>query len=264
MSAWVNLFKKEFRNGLPALLFALIGLLVVLVLSVIFGWRSGHVKDALFITSLIFVFPHVFFITFYMIVSLQREKKKLHLWLHNPMPGFGLLLAKLINGLLAMTVTLFITCAVCLITFIFYRHSEFFPDVLNWSEVIRYGILIILHVYLIALDFAIWFVFFWIFYRMLIRQLGVAVSAILTIVLFGVLSYIMTRFEATSFYVAITHWGKMSFSPILNGFQYSNAGGVHTISTMFSLYFGTYFYEAVIAVIAFIISCWILDRKVEV
>jgi hypothetical protein len=267
MSAWLSLFKKEFRNGLPALLFSLISLAVLLVLALFFGWRGGHVKDMILITSLVLIFPHVFYLTFYMIVSLQREKKKLHLWLHSPMPGYQLLLAKFLNGLVAMSITLFLTGMICLITFATYNNYPFWDGKLPidiMPFIYKVGAFATLHIYLFAIDFAIWFMFFWVFYRMLIRRLGVAISVILTIILFVLVSYLLTKFESTALYDMLTQWGRISLTPLFPTFDYLTAGGIRNITSHAYIYFGTYFFEAVIAIILFLVSSWILDRKVEV
>ena len=260
MSAWFHLCKKEFRLGLPALLIALAAYGLILVLAVLFSWRSGHTADAIFIGSLICIFPHFFYLVFYMIISLQREKKKLHLWLANPMPGYQLILAKLINSIVAMTISLVIILSVCFMTFSMLKIP--YDDIINWSNIIRLGFLTIVHIYLFAIDFAIWFIFFWIFYRVLVRRIGVLLSVIATIVLFGFIIYLLLKFESTGLYNILTHWGGMSVQSFFTGLALTH-DEVRPAAD-FHVYLGSYLFEAVLCAILFYLSSWMLDRKVEV
>lgn len=263
MSAWWGLCKKEFRNGLPSLLFAVIAIAVIFILAAFFGWRNGHGVEVMFATAIIFFFPHIFALVFHIIYSLQREKKKLHLWLHNPLPGYSLLSAKLVNGFLSMTVTLFLTCIVGLISYLMMDQPTFFEDKLPFWPTFRLGIVGIIHLYLFAIDIAIWFIFFWVFYRLLVRRLGVFVSLLATFIGFVLLSYLLVQFESTGLYTTLTHWGALSVEHFISGFGVS-ASSLKTESVPIHVYLGSYVFEAVIAIILYLAASWMLDRKVEV
>ncbi|MFC4617156.1 hypothetical protein ACFO4N_00275 [Camelliibacillus cellulosilyticus] len=264
MSAWWGLCKKEFRNGLPSLLFAVIAIAVIFILVGFIGWRNGHGAEVLFITALVIFFPHIFAMVFHMIYSLQREKNKLHLWLHNPLPGYGLLSAKLVNSFLSMTVTLFLTCIVGLISYLMMDQPTFFEDKLPFWPTFRLGIVGIIHLYLFAIDIAIWFIFFWVFYRALVRRLGVFVSLLVTFIVFLLLKYLLVALESTGIYTTLTHWGAMSLDGFIGGVNISPEDGItpEIVHTLF--YLGSYVFEAVIALILYLAASWMLDRKVEV
>lgn len=264
MTAWFNLFKKEFRQGLPSILTTVILLLALLVLATFLGSRSDHVKETILIGAIAASFAHVFYLFSYMAHSLQQEKKKLHLWLHNPMSGMGLLLAKLLNGLVAMTITLFITCSIALLAYFSIVDNTFFGTGLSWSAVLRIGFIILIHIYLISIYFAILFVFFWIIYLMLVRRIGVAPSLVLTLIIFGVLNYIKGQFEATSLYKYLTHWGAFPVRSFISSLHLPFKYQFSLDTAPVPMYFGIYIFGAVVTLILFIISCWILDRKVEV
>ena len=264
MTAWLNMFKKEFRQGLPSILTTVAFMFALLILAAFLGWRGDHTKEAIFIGAIAVSLAHIFYLLFYMINSLQQEKKKLHLWLHNPMSGAGLLLAKLLNGLVAMTITLFTTCTIALLAFYFTVDNTFFGTGLNWSGLLRIGFIILIHIYLIAIYFAILFVFFWVIYLVLVHRIGVAPSIILTLIIFGVLNYIKGQFEATSIYKNLTHWGAFPVRSFISSLHLSPKYQFNLDAATVPMYFGIYIFGAVLTVILFIISCWILDRKVEV
>jgi len=266
MSAWLHLFRKEFRLGLPAMLFTILMYIVVLMTSSFFSFKSGHVIDAMFVVSLVFIFPHFFYLAFYLFISLQSERKKLHLWLSNPMPGYQLILAKMASGFVAMTISLFIVCAVCYITYFVLGTKIPIQDWLSYTDVVKIGSFFILHIYLIAISIAVWLLFFWMIYRLLASRLGIWVSVILTLILFGLWSYIISKLQSTVLYTILTHWGKISLVPFINNLDISTRHGIQIapLTNSSYIFLGTYIFEALICLILFFVSCWILDKKIEV
>jgi hypothetical protein len=255
MNTWWQLSKKEFRLGLPAFLFTLIGLVAVLTLAFYLGTRAGSGDheglQAVKAASMLLITAHILYLLCYMVYSLQSERKKLHLWLASPLPGSVLLSAKLVNGLLAMTVTLSISSAVGLITTALLHDL---PKGYTWGTLFANGGFIILNIYLMSIFFALCFVFFWMIYRMLLRRLGGVTSGVITGLFAWLLSYLTNLFEKTELYHAIVRWGKISSPSILNQTGISSG----------HIYLGVYIWYTVIAVVLFAASCWILDKKVEV
>ncbi|GGE32396.1 hypothetical protein GCM10011391_08820 [Pullulanibacillus camelliae] len=267
MSAWISLVKKEFRLGLPALLFTVIALIFIVGLAGYFGARHGHGISAAAIAALVLIPIHIFYLLCYMFDSLQKERKKLHLWLHNPLPGYSLLLAKLVSALIAMSITLFLSCVIVLFGLKFSSDNKEIFHAFSWSNIFSTGIFSVINIYLFALDFAIWFIFLWVFYRMLTRRIGGFLSFIITLVLFGVLAYLDNLLSGTRFYEWLTHWGKVSLVDILTGFNFNfslNHGSHLSVDNTTVFYIGSYVFEAIIVAILFCITSWILDKKIEV
>ncbi|GGH74022.1 hypothetical protein JOD43_000190 [Pullulanibacillus pueri] len=266
MDAWWHLFKKEFRLGMPAMLFTIIAFVVIVGLAGYFGIKHGQGTEPAIIAALILIPIHVFYLICYMFDSLQKERKKLHLWLHNPLPGYSLLLAKLVSGLMAMTITLFLCCVVVFIGLNFQNDFREIFDVFTWPNIISTGLFSLINIYLLALDFCIWFIFLWVIYRMLSRRLGGLISFIISLALFCLLVYLENLLAKTHVYDVLTHWGRISIVDIVSGFNFNFSldPGSHIPADTTAFYLGSYVFEAIIVIILFLISSWILDKKIEV
>lgn len=264
MSAWISMFKKDFRVGLPALLFTIISFIVIEALAAYLGGRNGMAIDAIIAVSFILIAAHILYLICYIFFSLQAERKKLHLWLHNPLPGYSLLLSKLLNGIIAMSITLFLSSSVVLLGIA--SMGDIISEEVSWKQIFSIGIFTEVNLYLFAIDLAVWFIFSWMIYRMLTRRLGIVMSLIITLGITALIIYLYAKFETTGLYTTLTQWGEI---PLAKFIQYGTNFQAESMSfstqiTESVIHTGTYVFEAIIAVILFFISSWILDRKVEV
>ncbi|MCM3760824.1 hypothetical protein M3212_08480 [Alkalihalobacillus oceani] len=273
MTAWWNLTKKELRLGLPAFLLPLIT--YALLASVMFyvgsrqsmNWGMGW--EMVMIVSVAVMVLHLFYLVYYFYYSLQSERKRMHLWLHNPLPGYALLSAKLTAGIVSMIGSLLIIGAVTAFSYFFAgAFADLFPALI-WGDVINLGLLGGVHLFLIALNFALYFLFFWMIFLLISRYIGSFFSIILTFILFLCFVSGWAWLTETPFFRFLTEWGEINLVQFAQGLQFS-ADATEGISLFVTdigaatIYLGTYVIEALMAIAVFAAACWLLDRKVEV
>ncbi|ARK31898.1 hypothetical protein BkAM31D_19775 [Halalkalibacter krulwichiae] len=265
MSAWISLMKKELRLGLSAFLVPIIAFLVVIGIASYLGSRNGFGWEAVVFVAMFATGIQVFYMIYYLLYSLQTERKVLHLWLHSPMPGYGLLSAKLVSALAYMLFTCFITGTTL---FIAVNQSVSISEQLQFVNIAEIGMFGGLHLILLAVHFAIVFMFFWIIFLVLNRNLGSFVSFLSTFVIFIIATTLYSAFTETGLYAWLTQWGELHFSGITESINITTnfETGTEVIQEAgyISLYLGFYFFEAVVAILLFLGAWWLLDRKVEV
>ncbi|WP_053218378.1 hypothetical protein [Virgibacillus senegalensis] len=262
MNAFTSLAKKELRMGMPVFLVPVIIFIMAVAVAAYFGGRSGVAAEAVAAVSIAAVTMQIFYLIYYMNFSLKAEKKKLHLWLHNPLPGYSMLLAKLSAGLISMLITLFITGVTLIISA---QSAGFITHLQNDFNLTNIGFFSGLHVLLIAIDFSIYFVFFYMIYLLFNRNFGGFISFCFTFVLFGVSTYLWGMFTETAIYRSLISWGEIE----LNGFVFNrqlDANGIEffTEFNTVHVFLGYYIFETIIVLLLFFAASWMLDRKVEV
>lgn len=264
MNSWIHLLKKEIRLGVPAFLIPIIAFVVLVGIAFYFGNRKGYGFEAAGGVALVALGMQVWYLVYYLFYSLQAEKKKLHLWLHNPMPASSLVSAKIVAGLISLLVTLILTGVTGFASFLLSKNIQVEIPLGNLMEI---GFWSGVHVILLGLSFAACFLFFWMIFLMFTRTLGTFVSLLSTFVLFIVMVSLYGWFGNSVIYEKLTRWGQFELSSMLKGFSFMldpAQAGMFTDVGQMSLFIGTYIFEAVIALILFFAACWILDRKIEV
>lgn len=261
MSAWWHLTKKELRLGLPAFLLILITFAVILGVVSYIGYRAGFLWEAATIVSVLALGGHIFYLAYYLLYSLEKERKKLHLWLHNPQPGYALLLAKIAAGLITLIVSMLIIGTLLLISF---NLAENFHQ-MEWSHSTQLAVFGILHIMMLSVNIAVYFIFFWMIFLLINRFTNGFFSFILTLIIFLISMSLYGWFMETAVYEALTMWGEINLLNILSGFEFnfSSDAFMAEFDTM-PLYLGNYVFEASVTVLLFLAASWLLDRKVEV
>lgn len=179
MTAWLNLTKKEFRLGLPAFIFSLIVLIGIFAISTIIGLSIDLMWETLTIGAFATVALHGFYLAYYMLYSLDVERKRMHLWLHNPLPIVQLLLAKLVSGLSYMLITL-ITAAIVL--WQAYVNSMVSINVSEWLTTL---ILSVITLFTTTLLLGCTYLFFWTVFMTLSKTYNDFLSFVLTFLFFS-------------------------------------------------------------------------------
>ena len=264
MNAWLSLTKKELRLGVPAFLIPVIGFILVAAVAGYFGNRSGYLWEAVAGVAAVATGIQVFYLVYFLLISLQSEKKKLHLWLHNPMPAYALLLAKVVAGLFSMICTLAITITVL---FVSIQQSSALPKVIPWEQIEQYWWVPAVHMLLFALDIAIWFIFYWMIYLFLSRYIPTFLSFASTFIFVVATSTFLGWLQGTAFYGTFTHWGEIKVSKVMESFHTEVRAGNAELSAQMgdmSFYVGSYVFEIIFALLIFFLASWILERKVEV
>ncbi len=267
MGSWGSLLKKEIRLGVPVFLIPMIAFVVVSGIAFLIGARDGVGFEAITGVASIATTMLVFYLPYYLFYSLQTEKKRLHLWLHNPMPATLLVTAKFVSGLLALVVTLIVTV---LTLFIAYSFSNVFTFEIPWDQAIKWGLWGLSHLVLFSIVFSIWLLLFWMINLMFTRYLNSFVSFLSTFILFIVTIVAYGWFTETWFYDKLTKWGELSIGEMMTGFNVEMGPGIDQADmftgamSQVTVFTGSYLFEAIISLLLFFAACWILDRKVEV
>ena len=262
MNAWWSLTKKEFRLGFPAFLFALILFIGLFTGGYYMGRSFGFEQEMLMSSAVTILLFHNLFLVLYMIYSLSYERKRLHLWLHNPMPIAGLLTSKLLSGLVFMTITY-----IGFITFTIIYQNNF--DFMNFSgqEIFKIATISTIGIYSSAISIAIIFIFFWSIYLTLGKWMNEFFSFILTFILFILVMIFYEYVINSPFMTTLTNWGPIEIHDIVTRFDFVITGeefkaGATWDSVLF--YVGEYIVDFIAIILLFIAACWIIDRKVEV
>lgn len=266
MSAWWNLTKKEWRLGLPAFFVPVIAVIVIVSFSAYIGYLTGFVWEAILGVAFIATSLQIFYLVYYLLFSLFSERKKLHLWLHNPLPGYALLLAKLAAGMLSMLVTTFFTGALFLLAL---QLSTSIPTLGTWLDLTYVGFWSGVHFFFIAIRLGVLFLFYWIIFLLFTRFFGSFLSFVFTFITYIVLTSIYSIFSNSLLYEILTSWGEIQVSGIteriitMGNIQVDPVAFLQQASNM-TIHLGSYMFEALVTVAIFFIASWLLDRKVEV
>jgi hypothetical protein len=261
MKTWLPLVKKEFRLGLPIFLLTLIIFIIGVAVVGGIGYKFDHILQPIGIFGLVWGAGHFFFLAIYMLYSLGSEKKRMHLWLHNPMHTSGLLLAKLFTGTVYLFVSLLITSIAA-----YLGGLEIFIEfsAVSWFKM---GVILFIHVILLALDLAVYIILAYILFLLLEKYMPAFLSGVIVFFggwIFNILYFGL--FPFTAFYEMITSWGMIdlgNLAAIMN-FEAEIANVMLTFQQDFPIYVGMYVLEAVVVTIIFFIASWLLDKKVEV
>ncbi|WP_332694481.1 hypothetical protein [Halalkalibacter lacteus] len=263
MSAWLSLTKKELRLGMPVFLMPIIVFIVSVSIAFYIGNRNGFAWEAVVGVAAAATGVQIFYLAYYLFYSLQSEKKKLHLWLHNPMPGYSLLLAKVAAGFVSMLITLLLTGTTVLVTVNLSSMINEQIQVANITELVFFAGI---HLVLLALSFAAFFLFYWMIFLVFTRRLGTVVSFLSTFVIFVALTSFYNWFTQSLVYQKLTMWGGFQLE-MLEGisFNVDNSGAeVMSETANLSLFAGSYLFETILALLLFFAASWMLDKKVEV
>lgn len=257
MTAWRALLKKEFYLGRTAFIIAFIALWVIIGAAAYIEFGRGN-SGILIAVSAILIFPHTYYLLGYTIVSLRAESKRLNLWLHNPLPGYALLSAKLLNGLLAMTVSLLITFVI-----LYWKVFDKVNELITGDVLLKGSIFILTHLYLFAIYTSIWFIFYWTIFRYLKSRIG-GYSWLVIIVTYFAISTLFEKFRGSTIYENLTGWGEVEIVFLNDTLTSAFTGEIPNLVSSPSLYIGVYVFYAATSLILFFISSWMIDRKIEV
>ncbi|MFS1512996.1 hypothetical protein VQL36_11255 [Chengkuizengella sp. SCS-71B] len=269
MDSWIGLLKKDFllmKNRL--LVFLLIDLAVFAL-----GWYL-HIREIGFVqqpninwvlddNDLIKFIPlviamaiHVLFIGNYILMSLNKEGKQLHLWLHNPQSAIVLLGSKLVNGFIALIVSLGVLITLTTINLIpFLSELSFYLG--DLTKLLLY---FVVNIIFLSLLIGICFMFFWTIYHVLKSRIG-RWSVLVIIVLINLFIWIFASFESTAIYDQLILWGEynLEFSTL----EFINHND-EEFGEKVSNHLGENLFDALIGVLFFVVAAWLIEKKVEV
>ncbi|MGM0830516.1 MAG: hypothetical protein ACQEU4_20035 [Bacillota bacterium] len=259
MNAFKGLLWKDFRTS-KVWFYGWIG---IIFLIYIIGMVIGNLVNEPIIVQIFIIMIGVFHFAFLpgIVLSMLRLEGKTQLWLHSPYSGFSLLLPKLIIAFIYSTVSLLLVDLLGVINLAVFPEDSLFS---YWP--IKEGILFNLGVTVVGLYFSGWTIFLWTFYHSLskfpsIKNIRWIFVAGFIIVYQSVVAFLMSikwveriLFETFTVEVSSGVFFSVGSSEAKAGFE----------PEMIQLPLLPFVFEGMVMVIVFIISCWLLDRKVEV
>jgi len=271
MKVWWLLFKKEFRLMqkfwfIAGLLVILLGLIGAYIAS---QFNSGIPSLVLFML----LFFHSFYLFLYLISSLQAEKNNTPIWMQSPQSGVFLLSVKFAAGfilMLTMVVLNFILWS-WTVDLDFqsglYQGGAYFQSLLVIKDLIKQHLLLTLLVFTQRALFLASFGSLIYFFIDLLKYAIKAWRWVVGLVLFFIGIILVIWLNNTAFFDLFFHWGKLDltgFSAL--SYQWTVQGPPVTIifQSFFPVYVGSIVFNYLISAACFLMSSWLLDRKVEV
>jgi hypothetical protein len=259
MSAFKGLLLKDLKTSKIWFYGWIAIILFIYALGLILGRVTGEpTVVAVFVIMLgifhLAVMPVIFF-------SMLRVEGKTQLWLHSPQSGFKLIAPKLIIAFIYSVLSFLLVDILGIISIAgLPEGANFFS---YWP--VKEGILFNLGISAAAFNFSIWIFFFWTFYHALGKF-----PAIKNIRWLFILGFIIVYQSITAMFMSFG-WVQNLFESwtidVPAGFaftvdrQNADAGFYSEIIPFPILPFA---FEGLVMISLFIISCWLLDRKVEV
>lgn len=256
MNSWKGMLKKEYHLS-KGLIF--VGLLALISVSIITYLVSLN-KDDYFIGftfAVLLVIAHSFYLVVYMAVSLNVEAKQLHLWLHNPQSVSLLLLAKVINGLFALIVSLMVSSIYLLISAA--QTIDIYSIFSSNYNLISFAVFTALNIIGLSIYNAMWLILFWTVYQILKSRIG-KLSWLIIILLLNIPVWIIDILINTKTMSAILNWGVIKVNNLHISANPENIKleGFNTITL------GYYAFYLIVLLLLFFLSSRLIDKKVEV
>lgn len=106
MATWTNLLVKELKLGRKFLFGGIIFAVLMAVLAIGFAayYPYGVASILFFAGSLVIVF----YLLAYLIISFSNERNSYSSWMQMPLPGWSLITAKIVAGLISMLITMIV------------------------------------------------------------------------------------------------------------------------------------------------------------
>jgi len=256
VTAWKGLLQKEYHLGKKGVLISLILLAFYFLLAIGISYKYEQTPIMLVLGMVALGF-HTFFMIVYLFNSLNTESKNLWLWLHNPQSAKRLLLAKLLNGLFALLVSLAFNSI-----FVWYAGTKALNELnqnIYWSDITKIFSIIIFHIIAYSIYLGIWLMFAWTIHHVMKRYIG-KLSGLVVLLVFFIPTWGVDKITSLPFIQSFMELGKIDISfKLLN-----NLPKQINVDADPSLYIGNYLFYLIIIVAVFLLTSWLIDRKVEV
>ncbi len=259
MGTWVSLLKKEFKMTRSSVLWGLVIVIAAGLLELYLAYQ--HSGPAATVLAIVVVGLHIFYLAIYMLKSLSNEWNNAHLWLHLPRSGWSLISAKLASGLIAMLLSLIITCIfafwVAAVEFKIFT-QVYDPQITEavWSIILNYGWVVVMLFIAGAIYNGLWAMMISVAMastRNFIKKgrffIGVGVFLIPT--------WGMGAFQETIAYDLLVKWGAINIPlTALNSLEH--------VYVQQTIHVGEILFFTLVMAAVFYFCGWLLDNKVEV
>ncbi|WP_445490202.1 hypothetical protein [Niallia sp. 03133] len=254
MNAFKGLLQKDIK--LSKTFFYTFLIMMAIAIATGLGF-SGYYKSYDLVAAISFglVAAHFIYLPISIFSSLKLEGKT-QLWLHNPNSSIKLLFSKILSSLIFSSISLVISiflANICL------NMSEKMDVFFTSADLLYMGIFALI----ISSYISIWIIFYWVVYHSLARITWIKkIRWLVLIIIWNAWSAFTYFIDKLPFIMALK---QMSIIKLGKAFQFQageNSFSAGIESTEVSLvvvvgYFG-------IMVVLFLVSSWLLDRKVEV
>ncbi|MFT8322902.1 MAG: hypothetical protein ABF649_18695 [Bacillus sp. (in: firmicutes)] len=254
MNAFKGLLKKDLKLSKTVFYTFLIMMAIVIAAGIGF---SGYYKSFDIVAAISLGLVMVQFMYFPIsIFTTLRIEGKTQLWLHNPNSSTLLLFSKLLSSLIFAVLSLVITIIIASICL---PMTEQLKLSITSADILCMGIVFLWF----STYISIWVVFYWVVYHSLAKITWMKkIRWLLLIIFWNVWSGFTYLLDKLSF---IKELKQMSIIKLGKAFQFQTSNSSFSAgmeSTEISLaVIGGYL---CVAIILFLISSWLLDRKVEV
>ncbi|MFX3617614.1 MAG: hypothetical protein ACE3JK_08795 [Sporolactobacillus sp.] len=245
MKVWKALFIKELRLGGPASLTFLMTELIMVLIGGFFAIRD-HNYQYIPIIGIMLLFCHGLYLFLYLLVTLNVERKTLHLWLYHPLPGWALLAAKLLAALVSMLVSFVLTASFTLIGI---ESSDFQVMGFGGKHYIGMDVFTTFFIFWMSLFVGMVFIFLWVLFYCLRSRLG-KWAWLITIAIAAAVIFLYSSLENKGQLKSITHWGYLRFQWSTDSYS--------------TIYIGGFVFQSLVVIILFVLSSYLLDRFMEV
>lgn len=258
MSALQGLLKKDYGISKFWFLFWLGFIAVFLIVPLLMELYFKQPASFLPIAVVMLLGSHAFFLPG-MLLSMLHLEGKTQLWLYNPQSSKSLLVSKVVVCLVYQLIAQVFLTGAGLTVYQFNKHQFFIEtsDLIIGITVLNVGLL------LFALYVSCWTIFYWSVYHYLGKFLAIKNWRWLALLLLFFLSNVIFTFltKIAILKEIVTKWK----IPVLMGanFEYKQ-GGWEIYLNGTDLPVLLLLLHALFAFCLFLISCWLLDRKVEV
>ncbi|WP_201713595.1 hypothetical protein [Rossellomorea arthrocnemi] len=259
MNAFKGLLWKDFKTS--SIWFY--GWIAIIFLIFIIGLVIGNYVNEPSVSQIFLIMIGVFHFAFLpgIVCSMLRVEGKTQLWLHSPHSGFKLLLSKIIIAFIYSTLSLLLVDGLGILTMAVFQEDSLFS---YWP--IKEGFLINLGVTIVGLYFSGWTIFLWTLYHSLSKY-----PSLKNIRWIFIAGFIIVYQSVVAFLMSIKWMEEFFFKSmtvnVSTGFFFSvgaNEANAGFDPEMLPLPLMPFLFEGMIMIIVFIISCRLLDRKVEV
>ncbi len=259
MGAFKGLLWKDFKTSI----IWFYGWVAIILLIFIIGLMIGNYVKEPAVSQIFLIMIGVFHFAFFpgIVYSMLRLEGKTQLWLHSPHSGFMLIIPKLLIAFVYSCLSLLLVDGLGILTMVMFQGDSLFP---YWP--FREGILFNLAVTIVGLNLSGWTIFLWTLYHSLSKYPSIKNIRWLFIAGFIIIYQSVVAFITSIDWVKTVFFDTFTVK-VSTGFFFSV--GAEEVDAGFNpemipLPLMPFLFEGMVMIIVLFISCWLLDRKVEV
>ncbi|MBU9711991.1 hypothetical protein [Evansella tamaricis] len=268
--SWSALLKKEWRASSTPFFIGVVGIIVIF--SGIY-YAMGRYSPFLFLFSYLSIFAHLLAVGLDLLHNLRKEWKEntVYVWLNLPLPGWQLILSKLVITMIEFIITLMITLGFMYV--LTNRAIDLFgqradgQELVAGMEIFKESFVEMIPIILLVIPFVSILLAFGILFIYFMGKSYYRIGWILGTVVVVVSFYGLIKFLDTPVFSVISEWGLIRHFSFPEQIMFE--GGSETAIEVgevltLPLYAGQIVVGIVLLIAMFSLLSWMLDRKVQV